>query len=205
MTQRTRPHLHLRLVGGTATLQPREAIQANWSLLMVRSQAGDGAAYKQLLEDVSPYLRALAARRLPAQADVEDVVQDILLTVHSIRATYDPALPFGPWLKAIAMRRINDRLRYQYRRNTREREIFDDEDFADEESVNLYAMDHDGLRDAVRRLSPAERQAIRMLKLGELSLKEASTKSGLSVGALKVAAHRGMARLRMILTKRDEL
>ena len=59
---------------------------------MARSQAGDGAAYKQLLEDVSPYLRAMAARRLPAQSDVEDVVQDILLTVHSIRATYGPAL-----------------------------------------------------------------------------------------------------------------
>ena len=44
-----------------------------------------------------------------------------------------------------------------------------------------------------------------MLKLDELSLKEASTKSGLSVGALKVAAHRGIARLRVILTKRDEL
>ena len=44
-----------------------------------------------------------------------------------------------------------------------------------------------------------------MLKLDEMSLKEAAAKSGLSVGALKVAAHRGMARLRMILTKRGEL
>lgn len=182
-----------------------EMRQIDWSLLMGLAQAGDGAAYKQLLENVTPYLRALTTRRLPALSDVEDVVQDILLTVHRIRATYDPALPFGPWLKAIAMRRIADRLRYQYRRNTREREIFDDEDFAAEENANMHAMDHDGLRDAVWHLSPAERQAIRMLKLDEMSLKEASAKSGMSVTALKVAAHRGMARLRMILTKRDEL
>ena len=172
---------------------------------MARSQAGDGAAYKQLLEDVSPYLRAMATRRLSAQSDVEDVVQDILLTVHSIRATYDPALPFGPWLKAIAIRRINDRLRYQYRRKVHEREIFDGEDFAAEENANLYPVDHVGLRDAVHHLSPAERQAIGLLKLDELSLKEASAKSGNSIAALKVATHRGMARLRAILIKRDEL
>ena len=92
---------------------------------MTRAQAGDVAAYKQLLEDVTPYLRALTRRRLPAQSDVEDVVQNILLTVHSIRATYDPALPFGPWLKAIAMHRIIDRLRYQYRHHACEREILD--------------------------------------------------------------------------------
>ena len=203
MTHSPRPNL--RLVADTVSAQRMEMRQIDWSLLMGLAQAGDGAAYKQLLENVTPYLRALTTRRLPALSDVEDVVQDILLTVHRIRATYDPALPFGPWLKAIAMRRIADRLRYQYRRNTREREIFDDEDFAAEENANMHAMDHDGLRDAVWHLSPAERQAIRMLKLDEMSLKEASAKSGMSVTALKVAAHRGMARLRMILTKRDEL
>ena len=203
MTHSPRPNL--RLVADTVSAQRMEMRQIDWSLLMGHAQAGDGAAYKQLLENVTPYLRALTTRRLPALSDVEDVVQDILLTVHRIRATYDPALPFGPWLKAIAMRRIADRLRYQYRRNTREREIFDDEDFAAEENANMHAMDHDGLRDAVWHLSPAERQAIRMLKLDEMSLKEASAKSGMSVTALKVAAHRGMARLRMILTKRDEL
>ena len=203
MKQRPRPYL--RLVADIASSQQVEMRQVDWSLLMRRAQSGNGVAYKQLLEDVTPYLRALAARRLPAQADVEDVVQDILLTLHRIRATYDPALPFGPWLKAIATRRIIDRLRSQYRRNAREREILEDEDFAAEENANGHYSDHGGLHDAVRQLSPAEQQAIHMLKLDELSLKEASTKSGLSVGALKVAAHRGIARLRVILTKRDEL
>ena len=103
------------------------------------------------------------------------------------------------------MRRINDRLRYQYRRKVQEREIFDGEDFAAEESTNLYPVDHVGLRDAVHHLSPVERQAIGLLKLDELSLKEASAKSGISIAALKVATHRGVARLRAILIKRDEL
>lgn len=203
MTRIPRPSL--RVVAGTASPDNPQAPATDWSLLMGRAQAGDGAAYKLLLEDVTPYLRALAARRLPAGADVEDVVQDVLLTVHRVRATYEPSLPFGPWLKAIAVRRIVDRLRYQYRHNARERAILQDEDFAVEENVNMNSPDYDGLREAVRQLSPAERQAIHMLKLNELSLKEASTISGTSVAALKVATHRGLARLRMILSKRKDL
>ena len=42
---------------------------------------------------------------------MEDAVQDVLMTVHSIRQTYDPNRPFGPWLVTIAHRRVVDRLR----------------------------------------------------------------------------------------------
>ncbi len=195
----------LRLVASSASPDRPLAPENVWSLLMGRAQAGDSAAYKLLLEDVTPYLRALVTRRLHVRVDIEDVVQDVLLTVHRVRATYDPSLPFGPWLKAIAARRIVDRMRYQYSRNARERAILQDEDFVAEENVNMNSLDHDGLRDAVRQLSPAERQAIHMLKFDELSLKEASARSGMTVASLKVATHRGLARLRMILTKREDL
>ena len=47
-------------------------------------------------------------------------------------------------------------------------------------------------------------EAIELLKLKELSLKEAAEISGTSVGALKVATHRAMATLRRTLGKRSE-
>ncbi len=53
-------------------------------------------------------------QRFRGRADVEDVVQDILLTLHAIRHTYDPSRPFKPWLVAVARRRIVDRLRVEY-------------------------------------------------------------------------------------------
>ena len=37
-------------------------------------------------------------------------MQDILLTLHSIRHSYDPARPFRPWIVTIARRRIADRM-----------------------------------------------------------------------------------------------
>ncbi len=103
-----------------APMAERCGQRLEWSGLMASAQAGDRQAYRRLLEAVAPYLRSLALRRLNDRSDAEDVVQDILLTVHSIRHTYDPKRPFGPWLVAIANRRIVDRVRKRDRQTRRE-------------------------------------------------------------------------------------
>ena len=91
-----------------------------WPVLMARAQEGDGAAYRRPLIEIAPYLRLLARRYHRDARDVEDSVQDILLTVHNIRHTYDPVRPLKPWLVAIGRRRIIDRLRVQRRSRARE-------------------------------------------------------------------------------------
>ncbi len=56
-----------------------------------------------------------------------------------------------------------------------------------------------GMRREIARLPAGQRQAIEMLKLKEMSLKEAAAASGQSVAALKVAVHRGLKALRGLL------
>jgi RNA polymerase sigma-70 factor (ECF subfamily) len=56
------------------------------------------------------------------------------------------------------------------------------------------------VRAAVQALPEGQRQAIELLKLEELSLKEAAEMTGTSVGALKVATHRALVALRRILS-----
>ena len=80
-------------------------------MLMERAQGGDTVAYRRLLEEIAPYVRSLAAKRCREPDEVEEIVQDTLLTIHAIRQTYDPVRPFGPWLVAITKRRMADRLR----------------------------------------------------------------------------------------------
>jgi RNA polymerase sigma-70 factor, ECF subfamily len=92
----------------------------DWSSMMASAQDGDRDAYRALLEDITPYLRSLAGRCFKDASDVEDAVQDVLLTVHAVRHAYDPNRPFGPWLLAIANRRIIDRLRRQTRAKLRD-------------------------------------------------------------------------------------
>ena len=87
---------------------------------MARAQDGDRHAYRTLLEDMTPYIRSLAARCFKQPSDVEDAVQDVLLTVHMVRHAYDPGRPFGPWLLALANRRFIDRLRRETRHKARE-------------------------------------------------------------------------------------
>lgn len=176
-----------------------------WATLMASAQAGDKEAYTRLLVEITPYLRALARRYVPTRDAVEDAVQDILLTIHAIRHTYDPRLPFRPWLATIGKRRLINWLRHHTRLAAREVELDDDVTFPDPE-VNqqdrkIYYLD---VRHAVDALPEGQRQAVVLLKLREMSLKEASETSGQSVGALKVACHRAIKALRKTFTSDRE-
>ena len=169
---------------------------------MAEAQSGNAQAYDTLLRETLPFLRAICRRRLGLSAEVEEAVQDALLTVHRLRHTYDPTRPLRPWLTVIADRRAVDRLRRHGRRSRRETSL--------EPLTETLAMpptngwEHAGeerlaakqLRDAVTELPESQRQALTLTKLQGLSLAEASARSGLSIGALKVATHRALRTLR---------
>jgi RNA polymerase sigma factor (sigma-70 family) len=209
MTQKPRSHPpSLKLVGtdGRDAGQVGPIIRdVDWSILMARAQDGDGAAYHRLLQDIAPYLRSLAARRYHDPNDVEDAVQDILLTIHSIRQTYDPARPFGPWLVTIANRRFIDRLRRQGRVRARETPLTPEhETFSEPRANQEESTDRRELEGAIDNLPPRQQQAIRLLKLKEMSLKEAAVASGMSITSLKVNTHRALKSLRKMLVHRSE-
>ncbi len=170
--------------------------------LMAAAQDGDRRAYATLLQAITPYLRAQARRYLRSSHDVEDVVQEILLTIHRVRHTYDPARPFLPWLVAIARRRVVDRLRGKGRRDTHEVVVSPDDETFTNAPANIpdEEADHSLLHAAVAALPPGQRLAVELLKFKDMSLKEASDLSGMSVGSLKVAAHRAYKALRVALT-----
>jgi RNA polymerase sigma-70 factor (ECF subfamily) len=179
--------------------------RSDWSVLMARAQAGDSNSYRRLLTEISPYLRSLVAARHRDRRDVEDTVQDILLTVHAVRQTYDPARPFGPWLVAIAQRRIVDHLRKRGRHAGRETVLDEDHETFAEPAANIEVdiLDRRELHAAIESLPAGQRQAIKLLKLEEMSLKEASEATGTSATALKVATHRALTSLRKMLTSRS--
>lgn len=182
----------------------RETDPQKWSALMVLAQDGDMDAYQSLLLGVTPYLRAIASRAHPNGSDVEDTVQDVLLTLHEVRQTYDPSRPFKPWLAGIARYRIADRLRILGRAVAREVPLD-----AEHESIAASAQSHDALDSrpvnaALRALPEGQRQAIMLLRLKERSLKEAAAESGMSIASLKVSVHRGIKALRRLLGEGGE-
>ncbi len=152
-------------------------------------------------------MRALAARCFKLPSDLEDAVQDVLLTVHLVRHACDPGRPFGPWLVTIANRRIIDRLRRDTRRRAREVALSVDHETFVDPAANLSGggrPDEVALAQAIDRLPPDQRQTIGMLKLNEMSLKEAAAASGRSIAALKVATHRAVKNLRRMLNQQSD-
>ena len=205
MTERNGRPPQLRLVDAAPAVPEPTIRDTDWAILMAHAQDGDRSAYQRLLREITPYLRSLAARRHRDPSDVEDAVQDILLTVHAIRQTFDPTRPFGPWLVTIANRRFIDRLRRQGRRRDRETPLMPEHETFSEPQANLEERpDKYELEKAIDELPPMQRQAVRLLKLNEMSLKEASTASGMSIASLKVNAHRAVKGLRKILGDRSE-
>ena len=174
---------------------------------MTSAQQGDGDAYARLLQELMPRLRGFVRRSrgfLRAE-DVEDLVQDVLLSLHAVRATYDPGRPFMPWLLAIARHRFADGARRYARRSAHEVLVEDLDVTFPHTAANTrgdVTPDPEQLDRAIAGLPPGQREAIELLKLREMSLKEAAQATGTSVGALKVATHRAMAALRKRLTSR---
>lgn len=188
-----------------STVPTPEQRDLAWSQLMSAAQAGDRRAYTQLLREVTPFIRALLRRHCSNREDIEEMVQDTLLTMHRVRQTYDPRRPFCPWLGAITARRGIDGLRRRSRvaRHELSAEAQSLETFADAAANNdmdaLRAGDE--VRELLRRLPARQREALEAMKLKEMSLAEASAVSGQSVAALKVNTHRALKALRALFQK----
>ncbi len=177
--------------------------------LMRAAQQGDGRAYHLLLQEVATRMRRLIMARAPwlGQADIEDIVQDVLLSLHLARATWDPARPFMPWISAIARNRLTDHAR-RYKR----KQAFDQAaaDLAEVFSTTPGQSHADGVvdlmsvRSAMADLSEGERRAFELVRMKDLSPTEAAHQSNTTAGAIKVAVHRASRKLRLAINKDGE-
>ena len=169
--------------------------------LMRSAQDGDTGAYRHVLRACVP-LAAAAARRQGVPSDlVDDVVQDVLVTLHRALATYDPERPFAPWLRAIATRRAIDTLRSRARLGARE--VHDPiaylnyaEDPPDFVGAAVSHAEAGRLRAAIATLPPRQRIAVEIIGLQEHTLEQASHATGSSKVALKVNLFRALRSLR---------
>lgn len=60
--------------------------------------AGDKQAYAKVLHETSRFIRPFLAKRLSQSNEVDDLLQEILLSPHKARHTYDGERPYKPWV-----------------------------------------------------------------------------------------------------------
>lgn len=175
---------------------------------MAAAQAGDGAAYQALLRECVPVIKSIARRRGVAADRIDDVVQDVLLTIHRARQTYDPSRSFTAWLSVIADRRAIDLLRRIRRQDLRE--VYAPlafESHADEAADQTQALARSDATGAVARalasLPARQREAVERLVLEERSLADVAALTRRTKGSLKVNLHRALKALRCRMTSTE--
>lgn len=173
------------------------ADEASLSRLMANAQGGDRLAYRTLLKECAHWLRRYFSRRVLAN-QLDDLVQDTLLSLHRKLASYDPDRPFLPWLAAIARYRWIDHLRHVYRRE--ELALADDvPDHGEGDEDEIIARI--SLERLFAHLSPAQARAIEMVKIEGRSIAEAAQSCGQSEPLIKVNIHRGLKKLASMVEK----
>lgn len=172
--------------------------RSQWGIWMAAAQRGESECYRRLLETLLPEIRKFAVRRLRDLAAAEDVVQNVLLSLHRARHTYRPERPFEPWFWAIARNALIDAQRSRRVRETREVALEEAIDSAVAEPPRSLGISAE-LRRALESIPPAQRQAVELVQIEGLSVSEAAARAGTTPGALKVRAHRGYRALRRLL------
>jgi RNA polymerase sigma-70 factor (ECF subfamily) len=160
------------------------------------AQRGDKQAYAALLGTARHWLaRYFRGKVMPCQLD--DLIQDTLLSLHRKLASYDPARPFMPWLAAIARYRFVDHLRLVYRQA--EDELGGDHPALDPQEPAITARI--SLERLFESLPEAQHRAIALVKIEGLSVSEAAASTGQSESLIKVNIHRGLKRLAAIVER----
>ncbi len=156
--------------------------------------SGDQTSYAKFLEVSAKILRSFVAKRI-ARNDVEDVVQEILISIHKSRHSFDAKRPIMPWIFSIARFRIADHLRKTYASIN-----FADVDF-DElcevlPDVTTSNENHEYVNDLLKNVEPLKKNILLMLYVEGYSVKEVAGSLNMSESAVKVAAHRVIKKIR---------
>lgn len=184
----------------TRAAQSTTSTQASRELnpLLRLVSSGDRRALAELYSRTSAKLFGICVRLLGSEAEAEEVLQDIYLTVWKKADRFDPvkASPIT-WLAVLARHKAIDRLRLR-RLGTDPIEAAGE--VADERPSALdlleSAEDRDRLNACLEELDERQRSMIRCAFLDGATYPELAEREGVALGTMKSWIRRGLLRLR---------
>ncbi|NBV07166.1 MAG: sigma-70 family RNA polymerase sigma factor [Proteobacteria bacterium] len=162
--------------------------------LMRLALDGNQVAYAQFLTQVATLLRSVVAKKITS-ADVEDVTQEILLSIHKARHTYDCDRAIMPWIFSIARFRITDYLRKHYSQMRHKAA-----DVSELENILADVTDttsnNELIEEWLEDVPEKHKQILIMMHVEGYTVKEVAARIGMNESAVKVAAHRAIKKIR---------
>ncbi|MFZ5524299.1 MAG: sigma-70 family RNA polymerase sigma factor [Pseudomonadota bacterium] len=173
----------------------------NFAALMKQAQAGDQRAYAALLQETTHLLRPFLAKRLHSTNEVDDLLQEILISIHKARHTYDGNRPYKPWVYAIARFRLQDHLRTHYADQLHHADDLSEIEEILHQDVTESAFSYESISAEVEKLPGKQATILRMMHQEGYTAREVAEKIGMNESAVKVAAHRAYKVLRRKLER----
>lgn len=175
--------------------------------LVTRLQAGDQAAYAQLVEEHAGKIYRLALRLMGNEADAEDVLQETFLSAFKSIDRFEARSSLSTWLYRIASNAALMRLRRKEPEQVSVDEPFerDDGELVPRQLFDFCCLpEEDLLRDearaelnhAIEELPPSLRSVFVLRDIEGLSTEETAEALDLSVSAVKSRLMRARLKLR---------
>lgn len=156
----------------------------------------DREAFSALFDHFAPRLKGFLIRSGAPAHQVEEIVQEVMLTVWRKAALFDPhRAQVSAWIYQIARNRNIDVARKENR--PMPEELKEDPGTEPDASQILgLEQETDRLKRALATLNPGQREMIEKAYLGELTHQEISATTGLPLGTIKSRIRLGLERLR---------
>jgi RNA polymerase sigma-70 factor, ECF subfamily len=171
-----------------------------------RVQAGDGEAFGVIIDRYEEKLKRYGRRFLSGREDIEDVVQDVLVSAYRSIHSFDTSLRFSSWIYRIAHNAFVNTLR------SRKYRVFDI-DFdtlishhvvEDSESIERDRKELAELMEhALARVSPKYREVLVLHYFEDMSYKDIADVLQVPVGTVGVRIKRAKEALRAQVKPQD--
>jgi RNA polymerase sigma-70 factor (ECF subfamily) len=169
--------------------------------LMQKSLEGDKLAYGELLRETARLLRPYFSKRLSFDSEVDDLLQETLISIHKARHTYDAQRPYRPWVYAIAHFRLQDYLRMHYADQLRHADELSGFETNFQADVTETGISYESISAEVDKLPEKQAAILRLMHQEGYTAREVAEKLGMNESAVKVAAHRAYKVLRQKLER----
>jgi len=166
--------------------------------LYYRSMNGDKESYEIFLTICQSIIKSYLSKIAGAQVGyeiIEEISQDVLLSIHEKKQTYRPDLSLFSWIYAISRHRYID---YYRKKKRKPEELFYEESLVMETTTNEFNID-----DILESLTEHQKKLLFYLKTEGKTYEETAKLMNLSLSAVKVQMHRLVKKLQQLAREHD--
>ena len=179
--------------------------------LVVAMQAGEDAAFEQVVRTYGPRLLAVTRRMLGTEEDAQDALQDALLSAFKAIGNFKREAQLSTWLHRIAVNAALMKLRSQKRQVRNLDDLLPrfvgDGHMQNADAAWSVAFDtavaaretREVVRKSIDELPDAYREVLLLRDIDERSTEETATLLGVTTGVVKTRLHRARQALRTLL------